>query len=153
MRYFAEHPLGTWGEVQVRLQAGIDSQYVGCLLQGSLPFAMALVLGLYGGIRPRSRRPRMGVFLTLSTVSIAMNCISASMLAYSSIGIYWLVMGYSSTAPWEAKPGDEIPQRAGLNRVYRPGLRYWKRHAASVSAGTTATTFPQSRYRRPTISV
>jgi len=98
MSFFAQHPLGTWGEPQALLQHFTDSQYVDALLQGSLPFAMAFLLALFGGIRPD--RPPTGVssFLTLSTVSIAVNSVSAHVLAYSSIGMYWLVLGYSSTA-------------------------------------------------------
>jgi O-antigen ligase len=92
--FFREHPLGTWGEPQVLVDL-IDNQYVSTMLQGSLPFAAALLLALYGGLQ-KTKNPVMRSFLALITVSIAVNGISATPFQYPAIGIYWLALGYSA---------------------------------------------------------
>jgi hypothetical protein len=93
--FFMEHPLGTWGEPQFLMNHFIDNQYVSAILQGSLPFAAALLLALYAGLRTTGS-PAMRSFLALSAVSIAVNAMSANPFQYPAIGIYWLALGYST---------------------------------------------------------
>ena len=94
MAFFAEHPLGTGGEPQYLVKL-IDNQYVSTLLQGSIPYILALAWALYAGLRMPNNRS-MRAFLALSTVSIAVNGISASPFQYPAIGIFWLAIGYST---------------------------------------------------------
>jgi hypothetical protein len=65
--FFMEHPLGTWGEPQFLMNHFIDNQYVSAMLQGSLPFAAALLFALYAGLRTTGS-PAMRSFLALSAV-------------------------------------------------------------------------------------
>jgi hypothetical protein len=95
---FAQHPLGTWGEPQVLLHDSTDNQYIDSLLQGSIPFAGALLFALIGTVWSNWARPGLPSLVALGSVTIAVNSLSAQPLSYSSIGMYWLVLGYAATA-------------------------------------------------------
>ena len=95
MPFFLDHPLGTWGMPQFLLNDSVDSEYLAALLQGSVPYVIALFLALYGGIRVTSD-PSLRAFLALSVVSLAVNGISAAPFQGNSIGLYWLIFGYAA---------------------------------------------------------
>lgn len=123
IRFLREHPLGTWAEPQYLLQHFIDNQYVSVLLQGSLPFAAALLLALYAGLLA-TKNSAVRSFLVLSTVSIAVNGVSATPFQYSAIGLYWLALGYSSFATRERTAAMMARQPHTRVLAYRRGGRH-----------------------------
>lgn len=121
--FFMDHPLGTWGTPQFLLNSFVDSEYMAALLQGSIPYVIALLLAFYGGIRVTSD-PSLRAFLALSVVSLAVNGISAAPFQYSSIGLYWLILGYAAV-PVRAVvwlPRQSLTRGADLSpRLLQPG--------------------------------
>jgi hypothetical protein len=92
--FYYEHPLGTWISPRLKFHLYIDNEYVKTLMQGSLPYLFSLLL-MIGCSFWRITRPGPVPRLTaMLAVTAAVNGMSAYPFSYSSIGVFWILLGY-----------------------------------------------------------
>jgi O-Antigen ligase len=100
LNFYYEHPLGTWSSPRMSFHLYIDNDYVKALLQGSILYLFAL-LGLYLHAFRRLTAPGLAPrALAMLAIASAVNGMSAYPLTYSTLGVFWIILGYDLTQDW-----------------------------------------------------
>jgi hypothetical protein len=106
MAYYSNHPLGTWVSPRLKFHLYIDNEYVKTLMQGSIPYLFALLLIIACSLRRITRRAAVPRLTAMIAVTAAVNGMSAYPFEYSTMGLFWVFLGYDLA--------DERLQKEGL---------------------------------------
>lgn len=117
MDFYYEHPLGTWVSPRLKFHLYIDNEYVKDLLQGSIPYLFTVLMVISGSLW-RIMRPGIVPRLTaMIAVTAAANGMSAYPFSYTSMGVFWILLGYDLAA--ERIQKEALDEEVALSAVYR----------------------------------
>lgn len=94
MGYYYEHPLGTWISPRLKFHLYIDNEYVKTLLQGSIPYAFALLMVITCSLWRIMRPSAVARLAAMIAVTAAVNGMSAYPFEYPAMGVFWILLGY-----------------------------------------------------------
>lgn len=99
----AFYPLGTWGPPEMLLGSAVDNDWIRIYLQASVVGLAAVGIMLIGGGLTSDRSRPSGRALMACSVVIGVSALTQTPLAYPSIALYWLVVGFSIVSPLVAE--------------------------------------------------
>ena len=98
MDFYYEHPLGTWISPRLKFHLYIDNEYIKTLMQGSVPYLFALLMVIACSFWRIMRPGAVPRLTAIIAITAAVNGMSAYPFSYSSIGLFWILLGYDLTA-------------------------------------------------------
>jgi hypothetical protein len=110
INFYYDQPLGTWVSPRLKFHLYIDNEYVKTLMQGSIPYLFALLTVLGCSFWRIVRTGAVSRLTAMIALTAAVNCVSAYAFTYSSIAVFWILLGYDLTAERveRSDPGQEL---------------------------------------------
>ena len=93
--FFYEHPSGTWVSPRLKFHLYIDNEYVKTLLQGSVPYLIALLMVLVCSSWWIMRPGAVARLTAMIAILAAVNGMSAYPFSYSAMALFWILIGYN----------------------------------------------------------
>jgi hypothetical protein len=121
MRFYSEHPLGTWISPRLKFHLYIDNEYVKTLMQGSIPYLFALLMTITCSLWRIMRPGPVPRLTAMIAVTAAVNGMSAYPFSYTAIGVFWILLGYDLA---EGRLQEEALSRKSGRLRYQPPLMH-----------------------------